>query len=422
MEVAVISGFVAFTINPGSLGDIMRICGVIFLFHLFIGNYRIGEVTMGHLAVLGIFLITLLINGLVPDEMIHSRSYRYFLALPGMILAVHCLSKISKPGSKTLLVYCSIVMLAVVVHFIAFHTVERVMVRGGLETFSLYSNMHHFGSFASLILPVLFYFAIQNKGLLRLLCGVCMVGAFYLLWESTSRISWLSFFGSVLLAAFVLLRNKKLWLSLAGITAVSFMAAAVSGFAAIKNSISDILINWRTEERLFVWSDTLRMLGDNSFKDWMLGHGIGSFRYYIPGYSTLEVKGKIINWNFPHNFFLQIVFENGVIGLLTISAGVALLQIGLWRGYRRLKSIGDRYLLATIFILFWINFIHGALTLSFYHKYFIYPLSMIIGISLILLEKTGQNRPLESLTWYQSLSDYLMKKLPVLNRRREFRN
>jgi O-antigen ligase len=352
----------------------------------------------------------------MPDEMIHSRSYRYFLALPGMIFAIHCLSKITKPSSKTLLVYCSIAMLAVVIHFIAYHTVERVTEPGGLETFSLYSNMHHFGSFASLILPVLFYFAIQNKGLLRLLCGVCVVGAFYLLWESTSRISWLSFFGSVLLAAFVFLRNKKLWLSLAGITAVSFIAASVSGFAAIKIRILDILINWRTEERIFVWSDTLRMLGDNSFKDWMLGHGIGSFRYYIPDYSTFKVSGEIINWNFPHNFLLQIIFENGIIGQLTILGGIVLLMIGLWRAYHLLEDKNDRYLLLTIFIIFWINFIHGALTLSFYHKYFIYPLSMAIGISLILLEKAGQNKPLNSLNWFQDFASFLRDKIPVLNR------
>jgi O-antigen ligase len=276
--------------------------------------------------------------------------------------------------------------------------------------------MHHFGSFASLILPVLFYFAIQNKGWLRLLCGVCVVGAFYLLWESTSRISWLSFFGSVLLAAFVFLRNKNLWLSLAGLTAVSIIAAFISGLAAIKNRISDILVNWRTEERIIVWSDTLRMLGDNSLKDWLLGHGIGSFRYYIPDYSTFKVEDVLINWNFPHNFLLQVIFENGIIGLLTISAGMALLVIGLWRGYRRLKNESVRYLLVTIFILFWINFIHGALTLSFYHKYFIYPLSMIIGISLILLEKTGQNRSLESLTWFRSFSNFLGDKMPILNR------
>ena len=416
LEITIIGAFVAFVTNPGSLGDLMRICGAIGLFNLLIGNYRIGEISLGYLAVLAIFLIILLINGFMPDDMIHGRSYRYFLALPGMVLAIHCFSKITNLTPRTLWIYGSIASLALIIHFIAYHTVPRVPDPGKLVPYSLYSNMHHFGAFASLILPILFLFAIRLKGLMRLVCGVCVIGAFYLLWESSSRISWLSFFGSVLVAALVFLRNKKLWLGLTGILAVSFIAAFVSGFAAIKSRISDILVNWRTEERITVWSDTVRMLGDNSLIDWLLGHGIGSFRHYILDYSTLKVDDVLVNWSFPHNFLLQIVFENGIIGLLTISAGMALLVIGLWRGYRRLKNESDRYLLVTIFTLFWINFIHGALTLSFYHKYFIYPLSMIIGISLILLEKTGQNKPLESFTWFQALTDYLMKKIPALNR------
>ena len=100
LELAIIGSFIALAINPGSLGDIMRICGAIFLFNVLIGNYRIGDVTEGHLVVLGIFLIMLLINAFMPDEMIHRRSFRYFLALPGMILAIHCLSKGINPDSR----------------------------------------------------------------------------------------------------------------------------------------------------------------------------------------------------------------------------------------------------------------------------------------------------------------------------------
>ena len=178
----------------------------------------------------------------------------------------------------------------------------------------------------------------------------------------------------------------------------------------------DILSNWRTEERVTVWTDTLNMLGDNSVKDWLLGHGIGSFRYYFPDFNTFKVGGKVEDWSFPHNVFFQIIFENGLIGLVTILGGMVLLMIAVWRGYHRLEHTSARYLLVTLFILFWINFIHCALTLSFYHKYFIYPLSVIIGILLILLEKTGQNKPLQSLNWFQGCTNFLTAKMPILNR------
>ncbi|MGD9063151.1 MAG: O-antigen ligase family protein [Desulfobacterales bacterium] len=418
LELGIIGSFIALAINPGSLGDIMRICGAIFLFNVLIGNYRIGDVTEGHLVVLGIFLIMLLINAFMPHEMIHRRSFRYFLALPGMILAIHCRSKTTNPDSRTLLAYSSIAVLAVIFQLITYYTVERVVSPDGLglESYGVYSNRHHFGSVASLILPVIVYFTTQSKGWVRILCGAAIIVAFFLLWESSSRISWLSFFSSVFVAALVFLRNKKLLLALGGITTAAFTAAYVSGIAAIKSRITDIFVNWRTEERITVWTDTLRMLGDNSLNDWLLGHGIGSFRYYFPDYNTFKVNGVLESWSFPHNFLFQIIFENGTIGLLTILAGIALLMIGLWRAYHLLADKNNRYLLVTIFVIFWINFIHGALTLSFYHKYFIYPLSMTIGISLILLEKTGQNKPLKSLDWFQGFANFLRDKIPVLNR------
>jgi O-antigen ligase len=416
LELAIIGSFIAFTLNPGSLGDLMRICGAIFLFNVLIGNYRIGDLTKGHLVVLGIFLIMLLINGFMPDEMIHRRSFRYFLTVPGMILAIHCLSKRANPDSRTLLIYCSIAVVALIIQFIAYHTVESVVNSGGLESYGLYSNMHHFGSFASLILPVLFYFSTQIKGWLRLLCVAGVIVAFYLLWESGSRISWFAFFSSILIAILLFLRNRKLSMGLAGFFTISFIAALVSGIAAIKNRIMDILSNWRTEERVTVWTDTLNMLGDNSVKDWLLGHGIGSFRYYFPDYNTFKVYGKVVNWNFPHNVIFQIIFENGLIGLVTFLGGMVLLMIGIWRGYHQLEHKSDRYLLVTLFILFSINFIHCTFTLSFYHKYFLYPLSIICGIALVLLEKTGQNKPLKSLNWFQDFTNFLIDKMPVLNR------
>jgi O-antigen ligase len=416
LEVAIVGSFIAFTINPGSLGDTMRICGAIFLFNVLIGNYRMGDITEGHLVVLGIFLIVLLINDFMPDEMIHRRSLRYFLTIPGMILAIHCLSKRINPDSKTLLVYISITLLAVIIQFISYYTIERVVNSGGLESLGLYSSMHHFGAFASLILPITAYFATQIKGWLRLLCVVGVIVAFFLLWESSSRISWVAFFSSILIAILLFLRSRNLLMGLIGFFTMSFIAALFSGLTAIKDRIKDILSNWRTEERVTVWTDTLNMLGDNSVKDWLLGHGIGSFRYYFPDYNTFKVRGKIVDWNFPHNVFFQIIFENGAFGLVMFLGATVLLMIGISRGYHRLKHQRDRYLLVTLFILFWINFIHCALTLSFYHKYFIYPLSVIIGISLILLEKTGQNKPLKSLGWFQGFANFLRDKIPVLNR------
>ncbi len=62
LELAVLISFFGFTLNPGSLGDLMRICGAIFIFNILVGNYRLKELTGAHVLLLGIFFILVVIN------------------------------------------------------------------------------------------------------------------------------------------------------------------------------------------------------------------------------------------------------------------------------------------------------------------------------------------------------------------------
>jgi len=123
LELAVLSSFFGFTIIPGSLGDLMRICGGIFLLNVIAGNYRLKNLTVGHFFALAIFSAILLINLFMPDEMIHGRSLRYFLASPWLIFAIHCLYL---NRDKTIFrlpkeIYSSAVLFAVIFQFIAYH-------------------------------------------------------------------------------------------------------------------------------------------------------------------------------------------------------------------------------------------------------------------------------------------------------------
>ena len=122
LELAILASFIAFSVNPGSLGDIMRICGAIMLLNMLLGKYHFSEITEGHIWLISILLVLLLINAL-PGAMIHSRSYRYFLAVPGMVLAVHCLSKQKMNlNPKTYIsVYGYIFILSVFIQFMAFN-------------------------------------------------------------------------------------------------------------------------------------------------------------------------------------------------------------------------------------------------------------------------------------------------------------
>jgi O-antigen ligase len=215
----------------------------------------------------------------------------------------------------------------------------------------------------------------------------------YLLLESSSRIAWLAFFSSIFLTSLIFFKLKQILIGILVFIIIFCLAVAFSGFSDAGNRILEFFAQWRTEERVALWSDTLRLLSENSLQDWIFGHGIGSFRYHFEIFTNTSEASTSIYHVFPHNVFFQIIFENGLIGFSIIFGGIAWLLLSLWRGYSRLQNKNDRNLLIVTSALFWINLVYCGLTQSFYSKFSLYPLSLICGIAFVMLEKASLNKP-----------------------------
>ena len=367
----------------------MRIAGSIFIFNVLIGNYRLKQLTQGHVIFFAIFMLLLVIHFLVPDATVHRRSVRYFLAFPWLIMTIHCLSIRRSTAEHKLpeFLYVSAVILAVLIQFIAYQFFSTN------ESWGMYGNFHHFGYFASLTIPLLWYFLSLSKGWIRLFLALTILVDMYLLLESSSRIAWLAFFSSTFLTLLIFFKPRQILISVVLLIVISCLAAAFSGFSDAANRILDFFAQWRTEERVALWIDTLRLLSKNSLQDWIFGHGIGSFRYHFEIFTNTSAASTSIYHVFPHNVFFQIIFENGLIGFSIIIGGIAWVLLSLWRGYSRLRDKNDRNLLIVTFALFWINLVYCGLTQSFYSKFSLYPLSLICGIAFVLLEKASLNKP-----------------------------
>jgi len=395
LELAVLTSFFGFTLNPGSLGEFMRIAGSIFIFNVLIGNYRLKQLTQGHVIFFATFVLLLVIHFLVPDATVHRRSVRYFLAFPWLIMTIHCLSIRRSTAEHKLpeFLYVSAVILAVLIQFIAYQFFSTN------ESWGMYGNFHHFGYFASLTIPLLWYFLSLSRGRIRLFLALTILADMYLLLESSSRIAWLAFFSSIFLTSLIFFKPRQILIGIVLFIIISCLAAAFSGFSDVANRILDFFAQWRTEERVALWTDTLRLLSENSLQDWIFGHGIGSFRYHFEIFTNTSEASTSIYHVFPHNVFFQIIFENGLIGFSMIFGGIAWLLLSLWRGYSRLRDKNDQNLLIVTFTLFWINLVYCGLTQSFYSKFSLYPLSLICGIAFVLLEKASLNKPWHAWKW-----------------------
>jgi len=398
LETAVLISFFGLALNPGSLGDLMRIGGAIFLFNLIIGNYKLKQLTTGHLFFLIIFVTILIISYFMQTaDMAHRRSLRYYQALPWMVLAIHCLYARRKDATAKLpqQVYSASILVLVVIHFIVFQFLETE------EAWGIYGIKHHLGYFASLTIPILWYFLVGSNGWIRILIYAGLFIDIYLLFESGSRIAWLAFGCGILGTAFLFFKARHVLVGIGIFVIIACLAAAFSGFSAIEQNIFDFATHWRTDERVALWADTVRMLSENSVSEWIFGHGIGSFRYYFKLFSSNSAASTSIYHLFPHNVVLQLIFENGLIGSFLVITGLAYLIISLWRGHHKLKDKKDHNLLIITFALLWINLIYCGLTQNFYSKFSMYPLSMICGMAFVLLDKTAQTKPLQSWKFFQ---------------------
>jgi len=170
--------------------------------------------------------------------------------------------------------------------------------------------------------------------------------------------------------------------------AASLLTAYISGFAVVKYRVNDLFVNWSQEERFVMALDALNMIKDSSVKEWISGHGIGSYRFYNQKYTTYNN----ITFNFPHNVFLQVLFENGIIGFIAIFGGLSCLVFNLWNISHQLQNQpAVFYLSVTVFAAFWVTFMYYCFANSIYAKYSIYPLSLIIG-TFLALYRTGLGR------------------------------
>ena len=156
-ELALIIAFLSFSLHPGALGDLMRFCGGLVLANLIIRNYRLNSPSVLPIYLIFGFLVILVINYLAPAGKIHPRSFRYFLAFPGMALATYYLIlKKEECNSKfSLQLYASLFSAAIVIQFLVVNFGDQ---RENLGTFG---NLHRLGLFSCLILPVIAYLALN---------------------------------------------------------------------------------------------------------------------------------------------------------------------------------------------------------------------------------------------------------------------
>ena len=193
-------------------------------------------------------------------------------------------------------------------------------------------------------------------------------------------------FGTLFIIIF-LTRGRYKWIGMTLIF-LFFGILYITGYANIGPRIEELIVNLTKEERVQFWTQAWNALTDNSLMDWIFGHGIGWF----PVHFTQDLAPQVFHFVFPHLYFLEILYLNGIIGVVLIFGGLALLFFSAVNASKQTHNKETRTLLKSLIVAFLSWLIHCGLTIPFYSKNSLYPLAFILGLMLVLVERTTLQR------------------------------
>lgn len=204
-------------------------------------------------------------------------------------------------------------------------------------------NVNLFTGYLALLLPLSLGAIAVLRGMWRLVALVVGGNVLLLIVVLQCRSAWIATLAAVVVffvvvgmrpAAFGLpLRCRGIFTVvavtglLAGVLFFEF-APADNPFAFRMRAVFSEDIRFSDGGRLMVWRETLKMIADH----FPFGVGAGNFTLHLQGYregGRLDFSQINSNWNQPHNDYLWIFAEKGVLGILAFSG---LLLTAVWAG------------------------------------------------------------------------------------------
>lgn len=367
--------FFFFALNRGGVNVFFWSGGVFLLVHLAHGDYGINTIPRYHLWLLGICASLVLMSLIFSYA--HTDTHRVF-RIGKMLVIVFCIHFISRTEAAQHAYSLLGVLLTV---SIAWQFVVRSLF--GLP-YGTWSNPHYLANVSILTLPLVFYYfrtAPKPYYFLFLLLFFMDIDP---LFRNASRPAFLALFVSTLFVLTFFTRGRYRWIGLLSVSAC-LLLLVVTNYGGFFDKLKELVANAVDEERVHIWQYSLRMLQDSSPADWLVGNGIGRSAVILPTYAIADPLYK--DFNFPHNFLIQILFDNGIIGAALVFGGLAFL---LYLFIKLARTVDDApgHLFINCMMAIFLNWlIFTSLTVGFYSKYTLYPIGFIIGTLFVLAEE-----------------------------------
>jgi hypothetical protein len=372
--------FSFFALNRGGVVVFIDACFVFLLINLLSGTYRLKDIPASYWVTATICGYLLGASALFYPETSHYRWMAYMVRMLVVVFAVHCLSQ-KKIDDRVKIIYFIVPSVSVFWQFTELHFFNKPT-----GTFS--HSYHYIASFTITLLPVIFYFFWVSTVWHKFFFVIVGVLNIDILLKSRSRPAIIGIIFSAALVTVFSASTKYKWLSV--FLMIGFCAFIYfTDYGEVHTILEELIVNLSKEDRWLIWKESWLMLKGNSLFSWIFGNGIGSFRLAYPEFTSIERNKVLVS---THSFFIDILYESGVIGALLVFGGFVLLIILALCASKTTVDKNKKILTGCmgVNLLAWL--FHSGFTVPFYSKYAQYSLAFILGLILAILNSPPYRR------------------------------
>jgi len=274
-----------------------------------------------------------------------------------------------------------LVSLFVVIEFMAYALNAAQYIKSW--RYGTLNNPHHLALYILITVPFIVYVTISRDGPVRYWLMLLMALEAWMLLKTSSRPAWIGLLaGGMALIPFIAGRRK--FIGLAILIAVPVLLYFL-GPMQFHDRVQDLIEHITTEERVAIWTDTWHMQQASSAMEWMRGHGFESFTETFKSYSSFHSKST--DFVFPHNFFLELLYKSGVIGLLLAITMYVVLFRGIIRVGINSPDPQMRLLALLLLSTMVMHFVHTFLVLPFFSHYNLFLLALFFAARHLLMQR-----------------------------------
>jgi O-Antigen ligase len=251
----------------------------------------------------------------------------------------------------------------------------------------LFSNVHYQAMYSVMTLPIGVYVVFNSRVfMMRLMMALTLIGNLWLLLETRSRPGYLA----LLCSAWVVipfLKSRLRWKVI--ILTVSVPAILYLGnIANFSTRVDEFLAHFAQEERWTIWTEAIRLQKRSTEIQWLLGHGFGAFYHDFRAFALSQKE--MSTFLSQHNFFMEILYSHGVLGLLVVTLSYGsfiyrLAQVTWLDDCPYSRQIG--LLLLSVATA---QLVHGFSTVPFFSRDYLLPLGFVLGAGFLYAEKSDQ--------------------------------